>query len=342
MTAPGGTLAAGLIAAALAFAPAASAADPQTLRMASVTPEGSAWARELHAAGREIAASTREQVLVKWYLSGIAGDELAMHDRVQRDQLDGILSGGMLCQRLAPSLRAAGTVARFRDRGEASYILQKLKPIVDAEFDKAGYVNVAEAGMGFSVIFSRTPVRTMADLKRLHPWMWGLDEVLKTQLFAMGLAPAPLPVEGSGRAYDEGKIDGFISVPSAALAFQWSAQTRYVTNLRVGYLAGCMLVSRRAWDTLGHDDQALITSAAAKLQVRVEETARMSDEMLLGGLFARQGLQAMPASPTLQAEFNAAARDALKSVEKLAPPGLLDKVSEWLAEYRNNHRAEKR
>src|SRR5204863_4099535 len=162
----------------------AAAAEPVTLRLASVTPDGSAWARELRATGREIAASTHDQVQVKWYLSGIAGTELQSHERVQRDQLDGIVSGGMLCQRLAPSLRATGMAAEFHDRGEASYVLQKLKPQADAEFAKAGYVNVAEAGMGFAVIFSRTPVRSMDDLRRLHTWLWSLDDVMHTQLRA--------------------------------------------------------------------------------------------------------------------------------------------------------------
>jgi TRAP-type C4-dicarboxylate transport system substrate-binding protein len=338
-----GAAAAFVVAVVLAGAPFAVRAEPVTLRLASVTPDGTAWARVLRAFGRDVSSSTHGQVQIKWYLSGIAGDELASHERVKRDQLDGIVSGGMLCQRLAPSLRAAGMASEFRDRDEATHVLQKLKPLADDEMAKEGYVNLAEAGMGFSIVFSRTPVRTMAELKRLRPWLWSLDEVLKTQLNAMGLSPVALPVEGSARAYDEGKVDGFVGLPSAALAFQWSAQARYVTNLRVGYLTGCLLVARRAWDTLAHEDQQQVLSAAAKLQARVEDTARQSDEMLIGGLFAKQGLQAVAPSAALQSEFTAAAKEAQKAVAKLAPPGMLDKVSQWLAEYRStNRRGEKR
>jgi len=69
-------------------------------------------------------------------------------------------------------------------------------------------------------------------------------------------------VEGAVRAYEEGKVDSFVGLPAAALAFQWSAQARYVIDLRVGYLTGCMLVSRRAWDALSHDDRQAIAAAA--------------------------------------------------------------------------------
>jgi TRAP-type C4-dicarboxylate transport system substrate-binding protein len=319
----------------------ALAGDPVTLRMASVAPDGTAWAREMRAFGREVAAATNGQVQTKWYMGGIAGDELAQQERIARDQLDGVVSGGMLCQRMAPSLRAVAMAGLFRDRDEAMYVLNRLKPSADAEAERNGFVNIAEAGMGFSVVFSRTPVRTMSELKRLKPWLWSLDDVLGTQLGAAGVKPLMLPVSEAGKAYDDGKVDGFIAVPSAALAFQWSASAKYVTELRVAYLTGCMLVSRRAWDALSHEDQQIVRAAAAKLSARIEDAARQIDDTLLKGLFARQGLVILPASPALQAEFNEVAKTTQKAVENLAPPGVIERIAGWLAEYRS-HRADRR
>jgi hypothetical protein len=68
--------------------------------------------------------------------------------------------------------------------------------------------------------------------------------------------------------------------------------------------------------------------------VRIQETSRQMDESLLSGLFAKQGLQALPVAPSLQAEFAAAAREAQKQVESLAPAGTVERVSAWIAEYR--------
>src|SRR5262245_43456715 len=150
----GGRTAASIFAAVCACVySGAGFAEPVTLRMASIAPEGTAWAREFHALAREVATTTQQQVQIKWYLGGIAGDEVQSHERVQRDQLDGVISGGMLCQRLAPSMRAASIVGLFRNGDEAHFVHGKLKPFVDAELAKAGYANLAEAGIGFSVIF---------------------------------------------------------------------------------------------------------------------------------------------------------------------------------------------
>jgi TRAP-type transport system periplasmic protein len=324
--------------AVVALAPSTASADPVVLRLASVAPEGTAFARELRAFGREIEATTRGNVQVKWYLGGIAGDELQSHERVQRDQLDGIMSGGMLCQRLAPSMRATGMAAEFHDRAEVAYVMSRLKPLVDSEMAKIGYVDVGHAAIGFSVFFSRQPLRTMADLRNARPWLWSLDDVLKTQLSAMGIPVVPLTLEQSTHAFDDGRIDSFVGLPSAALAFQWSTQARYVMDLRVGFLTGCLLVSRRSWDTLPHEDQQLVSSATAKLAARIEDMTRQTDDMLLGRLFAKQGLQALPVSAALQAEFVAAAKEAQKQAEKLAPAATVERVAAWLDEYRASHK----
>jgi TRAP-type C4-dicarboxylate transport system substrate-binding protein len=316
---------------------AAVHADTTVLRIASVAPDGTSFSREIRAFGREVQAATNDELQIKWYLGGIAGDEIASHLRVQRDQLDGVVSGGMLCQRLAPTMRGAGLVGEFRDRHEADFVINRLRPAIDAEMLKAGYVMVGPAGMGFSVIFSKTPVRTMADLRRLRPWLWSLDDGLHQQLPAMGLHPVSLPVEDAGHAWDDGRTDGFVAVPSAALAFQWSAQARYVIDLRVAYLTGCLLVSRRAWDSLSDEQHQIVQSAVGKLQQRVEDVSTQIDHQLLSGLFAKQGLTALPVPPQLQVEFSDLAARTLPIVEKLAPPGTVQKVRELVNEYRQQN-----
>ena len=328
-----------VILSALVATPPNARAEPVTLRLATVAPDGTSWARELKAFGREISAATHDNVQVKWYMSAASPATSCSRTRAC-SAISSTASCRAACsasgwrRRCAPP--AWSTSSTIATRRTTSWGASSPSSI--SEFAKAGYVDVATAGMGFSVLFSRSPIRTMADVRRLRPWLWSLDDVLKTQLGAMGINVVPLPVESSARAYDEGKVDSFVGLPSAALAFQWSAQARYVMDLRVGYLTGCMLLSRRSWDSLSHDDQQTIESAAAKLQVRIQETTRQMDESLLSGLFAKQGLQALVVPASLQAEFAAAAREAQKRVEKLAPAGTVERVSAWIAEYRAAHK----
>jgi TRAP-type C4-dicarboxylate transport system substrate-binding protein len=305
-----------------AVASTAAGGEPVTLRFASEAPDGTGWARELRAFGRELEAATNGEVRTKWFLSGIAGDELEIAERIKREQLDGVISGGMLCERLSPSLRTLRIPALFRDREEAIFVMNKMKPFFDDELLQAGFVNLIEGGYGFSVLFTRNPIRSLADLKKERIWIWELDETL-LRLFPEMFQRVTLPVAKAGAAYDAGNIDGFVAIPTGALAFQWSSRARYVVDLRVAFLTGCMLVARRSFDALSHEAQQTMRTAAAKLQVRVQDLGQRQDELLLGGLFAKQGLKAMPISDQLRNEFERAVQAGEAQAEARIPAGTL-------------------
>jgi TRAP-type C4-dicarboxylate transport system substrate-binding protein len=144
-----------------------------------------------------------------------------------------------------------------------------------------------------------------------------------------------LPVEDAARAFEDGRTDGFLAVPTAVLAFQWSVGTRYLSDLHLGFLPGCMVMTNHAWDELTVDQRNALMVATAKTQARLEDLSRTQDEQLLGGLFARQGVKRTPLSAGFASEFFEAARVVRDTVrDKLIPGALIDRVTGWLADYR--------
>jgi TRAP-type C4-dicarboxylate transport system substrate-binding protein len=318
---------------------ASAAAEPVTLRFASVAPDGSEWARLMRAFAREVEHATEGDVQIRWYFSGIAGGEQDMIDRIRRGQLDGAASGGMMCQRLAPSMRVMRIVGLFQSREEALHVLGKLRPRLDRELSRSGFSNLGEAGMGSDIIFSRTPIASLDDLRRAKFWVWDLDEVWQRELPAMGIHVLPLPVESAGAAYEDGRSDGFFGITTAALAFQWSTRARYFAELRMGYLMGCLVVSHESFDPLPTADQQAIRGAAAKLMREMENMGQQQESQLLGGLFERQGMHRVPVSDAFRSEFFQLAHDARDRLEgELTTSELLGEVSGWLADFRAQHR----
>jgi TRAP-type C4-dicarboxylate transport system substrate-binding protein len=315
-----------------------AAADPVTLRFATIAPDGSEWARLQRSFAREVEHATEGAVQIRWYFSGIAGGEQDMIDRIRRGQLDGAASGGMMCQRLAPSMRVMRIAGLFQSRDEALHVLGKLRPRLDREFSHSGFANLGEAGMGSDIIFSRTPIRTLDDLRRGRFWVWDLDEVWQRELPAMGIHVLPLPVESAGAAYEDGRSDGFFGITTAALAFQWSARARYFSELRMAYLMGCLVVSNESFDPLPTQDQQAIRAAAAKLMLAMESMGQQQESALLGGLFERQGMHRVVVSDALRSEFFELARDARDRLgAELTAPELLGEVNAWLADFRVQH-----
>jgi TRAP-type C4-dicarboxylate transport system substrate-binding protein len=329
--------AAAVAAVAWLVAAAPARADRVVWRMATAAPDSTSWAKELRAFARDVESSTDGQIAIKWYFGGIAGDEREVMDRIARAQLDGMASG-ILCAKVAPSMRTFDVPGIIQGRDEANYLAQKMQPRFAAEAQRNGFALLFTSGLGPTLIFSRTPVKTMAELRAVKLWRWDLDEWGVMASREMGLPMYAGSLVDAARLYDERKIDGFTTMPSAALAFQWSTQARYITPLPLGYVQGCMLVANRAWDRATPRQREAVMAAAGKCAHRFDAVGRHEDEQLLGGLFERQGLKMVPLSPALRAQYFEAARAARERLgDKLMPHAILDQALNMLADYRAEH-----
>jgi TRAP-type C4-dicarboxylate transport system substrate-binding protein len=319
----------------LALPATAARADEVTLRLGTMAPDGTSWARELNAFARDVELRTKGQVHIKFYFGGITGDEPGMGQRIRRGQLDGAASGGPLCESLAPSMRVMRVVGLLTTQSEATYVASRLWPVLEGEMHKNGMVGLGTSTLGPHIIFSRTPIRSMAELRKTRFWIWDRDDVLRYELEKLGANVLALPVADALRAYDEHQIDGFIAPASVALAFQWSAATRYVTDLRLDYITACMVIADRAFDPLPSPVRDVIRSAGARLAVRFADLGRQQDAMLLNGLFRKQGLTTVPVDPRFASEFFELARATREKIDpRLVPAQLLARVLGILADYR--------
>jgi TRAP-type transport system periplasmic protein len=315
-------------------------AEPTTLRIATVAPDGSAWANLFRAFTRELDAATHGELKLKFYFGGVTGDEPATFDAIQKGHLDGIASGGMICERLSPSMRIQGLAGVFQSRDEAEYVMSRLRPQIDEETHKNGFEMLIVTGLGPEVMFTRTPIRTMAELRRTKMWRWSADEVGITIAREMHLTIVPTDVGDAAAAYEDGRVDGFIAIPTAALAFQWSAQAKYITDLRDGYLTGCVAIIDRAFDRVALEHRATFRGLFAKYDALFQEMGRRQDEALLGGLFQKQGLTPVHPSESFRSEFFEEARAAReRAAPRLVSRALVDRVLKLLADYRAEHQA---
>ncbi len=323
----------------LLLSSAVGATEEATLRIGTVVPEGTSWARGLKAMARDVETGTAGAVHLKFYLGGIAGDELQMLERVRRGQLDGILSAGMACEAVAPSMRVGRIPGVFQTWGEASYVLGRLRPTFEAEAQKNGFRYLGEAIVGPSIVFSRKPVATMRDLQQTRLWIWNIDSMISTILPAMGMHVEPLPISEAVAAYEQRRVDGFVGPAAAALGFQWSAAARYYTDLRMGFVTGCLLVSNHDFDALSLGAQQAMRLAGAKAKLRFEADGRSQEEQLLHGLFQKQGLQPVPVDAGTRVAFFETAQTAReRAATRLVTPALIAKVLGMLADFRSEHR----
>jgi TRAP-type C4-dicarboxylate transport system substrate-binding protein len=325
---------------ALIFASVAARGDTTTLRIAVLAPDGTSWARDAKAWVRDVQTVTGGRLGVHLYFGAITGDDVEVERRMHKEQLDGALSGGILCQNVAPSLRVMRIPGMVQDPGEGSFVLTRLFPALRAEARSRGFQLLAFTWLGSDVVLSRVPVDGMEALKRMRLWQWSLEPALIAYSRAMGMNVVPLAIGDAGRAYEDGKIDGFVAIPAAILAFQWYARRMYLSRLPFSPVIGCLVMSASSFDRLPTDLRDAFAGESARSALRFTETARAQEAQLLDhGLFVKQGMTMTPVPMLLRAQFLDAARVARDKIgASMVPSDLLTKVQSWLADYRNEHR----
>jgi TRAP-type C4-dicarboxylate transport system substrate-binding protein len=319
--------------------PAAADEPKHKLRIASEAPDGTAWANIFHRFSGDVARDTKGEVEAKFYLNGIAGNEDEIFKRLQAGKLDGAISGGPLCRKVMPSMRVLDVVGLFQTQEEATYVLGELHPALEAEAHKAGYELLTTGNLGPVIMFTRDPITSMAELQQTPLWGWDLNEVLLKEAAALKLKIVALPIEDAQKAFDDKRTDGYATTPVAALAFQWYLGTKYLTDLRLGYLMGCFVVRQAALDALPPDQQAIVRKNATKLGAKIDADNKRSDQKLFSETYEHLGVKSSPVSKKFRAEFFEAARAGRKVLDEthLVPQDLLDKVTQMLADYRAEH-----
>ncbi|HEX6836281.1 MAG TPA: TRAP transporter substrate-binding protein DctP [Polyangia bacterium] len=322
----------------VASAGARARAEPVAVRMASMAPDGTAWARELKAYARDVETATDGELRIKLYLGGIAGDEAAVPERMRKGQLDGEMAA-VTCERMAPSLRVLRVPGLIRRRDEALYVIDRLRSKAEAEFRARGFALLGLTWFGSDILFTKLPVHTMDDLRKLRLWIWNLDVVWQSAMRDVGLHVVPMSVDAAARAYEDGQIDGLLALPSAALVYQWSARSHYFMDLPMAAMAGCNFLSTSVFDALPIASQAAMRQAGAKLNFRISEANGALEDALLGRLFEKQGVKRLPANEQLRIIFFDAAKEAREKLPRdVVPPQLIAEVMGWLSDYRAAHR----
>ena len=325
-----------LVLALLGAALAAGADEPTyTLRLATLAPQGTGWAREMQAFSRDVSLTTNGQVAVKWYLGGIAGDDAEAARRISRDQLDGMGAGSWQCERWAPSITVTRLPGLFHSRDESKYVMARLRSTFDEEFKKSGFVYLGDAVIGAGMLFTRRPVHNMDELRRIKLWTLDSDPVRTRLMSALGMSLVTLNFDQARPAYEAGRLDGFLAPPTAGLAFQWSAVAHYLVDLPTDYIMACVVVSTRAFDRLPFEHQRAVRAAAAKFLARFDDVGLHTDADLVSKLFARQGLKVIHHDERFGAEFEAAGRAAWEKLDEATiPRQLIKQVQAILTAYR--------
>jgi TRAP-type C4-dicarboxylate transport system substrate-binding protein len=323
------------IAVLLAAAGAAAASPSAVIKVALLTPEGSAWTEALKQMASEVNEATAGEVGFKIYAGGISGDEADVLRKMRVKQIHAAGFSGVGLGMLLPSIRILEAPLLFRSYAEVDHVKTRLFEEFAAGLSRKGYVLLGFAEAGFVNFFAQRDISTLQGLLNVKMWSWKDDPIAEQLLKAFDIQTHPLHPVDVITSLETGLIDAFYAPPLAAIAFQWYPRISYMLDYPMVNSTGALILRKDIFESLTPRSRGILQKSARRY---CAELVRLSRQ---GNQDARRVLQkngvrfVSPAQPLLDHLEKSAAQARRTHLTRIYSRQLYERVLDILHEYRN-------
>lgn len=323
------------IAIALSCAAALPARAATQIKIATVAPDGTAWMKEMRAAGDEIKTKTDGRVELKLYPGGVMGDAATVLRKIKIGQLQGSAFTGGEASLVTKDAGIYTVPFLFRSQDEVDKVRAKVDPLVKDAVRKSGYELLGMSGGGFAYLMSTKEIRTREDLKSAKVWVPQGDDIAALTFRTAGVTPIPLPLSDVYTSLQTGLIDTAANTDAGAIAFQWHTKIKHVVDMPAIYVVGEVLIDRKTFDALSEADRKVLGDAFDAGFARLEKANRADNASALEAL-KKQGITFFTPEPAERASWEGIGAETYKqlTVEHAFSPELQKALDTALAEVR--------
>ncbi|MFZ5776228.1 MAG: TRAP transporter substrate-binding protein DctP [Thermodesulfobacteriota bacterium] len=266
----------------LLLLPASALATPRhLLKIATLAPEGSVWAKRFQEFQNEVRAKSNGEIDFKLYMGGVMGDDRAMYRKMRVGQLQG---GGFTMTGIAevvPDFRIMGAPFLFTSYAEVDRVREGLLPLFKKAFTDKELTLLAITEVGFIHPMSTRPVSTLTQLRSAKCWAPENDPLGRSFLEDIGVTPIPLSIPDVLSGLSTGMIDTVFNSFYGAIVLQWFTKTPYVIEVPYGYAYGGLIFAKGALDKLSPEQRAMMEESAQRhFSALLADTRRSNEEAL--------------------------------------------------------------
>lgn len=264
-----------------------------TLKIATASPEGTIWMEKMRQAADQIKQSTAGRVTFRFYPGGIMGNDASVMRKINVNQLQGgIIPGGGL-KDIFPDSQIYSLPLIFRSYEEVDYVRSRMDNLIIKGLEQNGFISFGLSEGGFAYLMSDKPVARVADLKGQKIWVPEGDYISRSAFQTVGVSPISLPLTDVLTALQTGLINTVAASPMGAIALQWHARIKYVTDEPLAYLYGTMIVQSKAFMKLKSEDQQTVREIIGAVYQDLNTINRRDNTEALKVL-RDQGIQFVP------------------------------------------------
>lgn len=275
-----------------------------TLKLASLAPTDSAWGKLIQSMAQDIQSKTGGQVKFRLYLGGKLGDEAKVTKKLGRG-LDGAFFTGQGLGLLLPAFRVQELPFLVESAAEADKLRKALWPDFEAAFEKeTDFVLLGPGETGMVYVFSKSPIKSVEELRGSKLWVWEGDKVASDTFKAFDVSPRPLDILTVVQQLKSGGIDTVYAPPAGAVAMGWTGDLGYISGRPFAYASGGFVLTKKAWKKIPDKHKETLEKITHEYGEKIIAQARTDNEAALKRLIgAGGGLKQVPIPDAKYEEF---------------------------------------
>ena len=306
-----------------------------SISLGTLAPEGTSYHRMLLEMREKWRKAPGGGVNLRIYAGGKMGGEAKMVSQMRLGALDSAMLTATGLAEIEPAVTGLQSMPMmFRSLEEVDYIGTKLQPMLAKRMEKTGFVVLFWGDLGWVRFFSKQPVRTPEDMKKVKLFTWAGDAAY-TQLWKSGgYQPVPLETADIVPMLDTGLINCVPMPPIVALAAQVYDRAPNMLELNWAPLIGGLVVRKQVWDKVSADAREALLKASDEAGKINKAQSRAESDKAVAAMKAK-GLTVHPVPPDLEAEWRKAAEAFYPKLRGgLVPADVFDEVVRLLKEHR--------
>ena len=313
----------------------ATAANAQTIKLATLAPEGSGWMDSMRAGAAEITERTEGRVKFKFYGGGVQGNDNQVLRKMRIGQLHG---GAFTSSVLGEFQRDAILYAMpmlFNDLEEVQFARSRMDDKLRELIEQAGYVNFGFAGGGFAHIMSNRPIANLDDMQGLKVWIPDGDKMAYGAIKALGVSPVTMPLTDVLTGLQTELIDTIMGPPAGTIILQWNTGVSYITELPLAYIFAMLIVDKKYFDRIQPDDQAIVREIMERVYLGFDQQGNEDNEKAYKALID-DGMKSVSPDQGQIPEWHAAVQKSNHQLagEGVVDAGLLNEIECYVSAYR--------
>jgi TRAP-type transport system periplasmic protein len=261
----------------------------QSLKIATLAPDGSTWMKELRAAGSEITTATQGRVTIKYFPGGVMGNDTVVIRKMRLGQLQGGVLTSSELGTVYPDATIYSMPFLFDTWAQVDKTRAQIDPLLAKGFETKGYKMMGASGIGFAYIMGTNPIRTRADMNSVKLWIPQNDQIAERVFKQGGISPIPLPLGDVFTSLQTGLVNTVANTPSGAVTLQWHGKVKSMVDLPMSFVVGFMVLDMKAFQKISPADQAIISKVYAAAAKRMDANIKRDDAAALEAM-KKQGL----------------------------------------------------